>query len=278
MAHPNNLDYIVLLFKEVYQFANNKNIDLTDDEIAQFHGYRADNFITCVLSMLHKIDSNKKINQDDDVFYYCGNILKEIIHSNYRFSYQNHHLLQNIPTRFITHDLKQLLVDQLDTKENKPSLIDEQLALQSFKKFGDDILKTYQKFNIELPFEAQMNIAKLKPYSVCYLVNPNPTVIIQAIKQHEHSLLLLLDIQDMEQNEDVILQILEKDPKVIQYMPNAKKEWLLLALEKDINIFEFIYSSEYTEDILDSVIMPNLHKLDWNNLMKAKRYWALFVK
>ena len=51
MAHPNNLDYIVLLFKEVYQFANNKNIDLTDDEIAQFHGYRADNFITCVLSM-----------------------------------------------------------------------------------------------------------------------------------------------------------------------------------------------------------------------------------
>ena len=174
--------------------------------------------------------------------------------------------------------MKQLLVDQLDTKENKPSLIDEQLALQSFKKFGDDILKTYQQFNIELPFEAQMNIAKLKPYSVCYLVNPNPTVIIQAIKQHEHSLLLLLDIQDMEQNEDVILQILEKDPKVIQYMPNAKKEWLLLALEKDINIFEFIYSSEYTEDILDSVIMPNLHKLDWNNLMKAKLYQSLFAK
>lgn len=278
MAHPNNLDYIVLLFKEVYQFANNTNIDLTDDEIAQFHGYRSDNFITCVLSMLHKIDNNKEINQDDDVFYYCVNILKEIINSNYRFSYQNHHLLHNIPVRFITHDLKKLLVNQLDTKENKPSLIDEQFILQSFKQFGDDILKMYKKLNIELSFSAQMNIAKLKPYSVCYLVNPNPTVIIQAIKQNEHSLLLLLDIQYMKQNENTILQILEENPKAIQYMPNAKKEWLLLVLEKDINMFEFIYSSEYLEDILDSVIMPNLHKLDWNNLMKAKRYQVLFAK
>lgn len=278
MAHPNNLDYIVLLFKEVYQFANNKNIGLTDDKIAQFHGYRSDNFITCVLSMLHKIDSNKEINQDDNVLYYCWNILKEIIKSNYRFSYQNHHLLQNIPARFITHDLKQLLVNQLDTKENKPSLIDEQLALQSFKQFGDDILKTYQKLNIELSFDAQMQIAELRPYSVCHLVNPNPTVIIQAIKQNEHSLLLLLDIQDMERNEDVILQILEENPKAIQYMPNAKKEWFLLVLKKDINMFEFIYSSEYIEDILDSVIVPNLHKLDWNNLMKAKLYQSLFAK
>ena len=278
MAHPNNLDYIVILFKEVYKFANQSTIDLTNNEIAHFHGYRSDNFITCVLSMLHKIDKNKEINQDDDVFYYCVNILKEIINSNYRFSYQNHHFLQNIPTRFITHDLKQLLCNQLNTKEKKICLIDEQFILQSFKQFGDDILKMYKKLNIELPFSAQMNIAKLKPYSVCYLVNPNPTVIIQAIKQNEHSLLLLLDIQYMKQNEDTILQILEENPKAIQYMPNAKKEWLLLVLEKDINMFEFIYSSEYLEDILNSVIMPNLHKLDWNNLMKAKRYQVLFAK
>ena len=61
-------------------------------------------------------------------------------------------------------------------------------------------------------------------------------------------------------------------------MTNAKKEWLLLVLEKDINMFEFIYSSEYLEGILDSVIMPNLHKLDWNDLMKAKRYQVLFAK
>ena len=278
MAHPNNLDYIILLFKELYKFANKTNIGLTDDEIGHFHGYRSDNFITCVISMLHKIDNNKEINQDDDVFYYCGNILKEIIHSNYRFSYQNHHLLQNISARFITHDLKQSLSSELDKNKNEHLLIDEQLALQSFKQFGDDILKMYQKFNIELPFDVQMHIAELKPYSVSYLVNPNPTVIIQAIKQNEHSLLLLLDIQDMERNEYVILQMLEENPKAIQYMPNAKKEWLLLALEKDINMFEFIYSSEYIEDILDSVIMPNLHKLDWNNLMKTKLYQSLFAK